>query len=198
MIWPPRDFNAATLSIVAGCDHIFPFIAGAIKIGARVASAIAASGWLANPCASSAMMLAVAGAIKRRLARSAKSMWPGRQLSFSSKKLVITGFLESVCKVSGEMNSVASCVITTKTSWPCLTKRLASSADLYAAIDPVTPSTTDFLPGGMSTTFPKLLRFTLCLEFFSIAAISIILHQSPAQERLRRHDVADLFEIFFD
>src|SRR5437588_317282 len=38
----PRDFNVSTFSIVAECNHIFPFIAGEIKIGARVASAMAA------------------------------------------------------------------------------------------------------------------------------------------------------------
>jgi len=44
---------------------------------------------------------------------------------------------------------------------------------LYAAIDPVTPSTTDFLPAGMSTTFRGLVFSNLRLEFFSVAAISI-------------------------
>src|SRR5207247_8851306 len=83
-------------------------------------------------------------------------------------KLVVTGLFESVCNVSGEMNSVASCVITTKTSWPCLTSRLASSADLYAAIDPVTPRTIDFLPGRMRTTFRALVLSRLPLESFSI------------------------------
>jgi hypothetical protein len=47
-----------------------------------------------------------------------------------SKKLVVTGFFESVCRVSGVMNSTASRVMTTKTSCPCFTSRLASSADL--------------------------------------------------------------------
>src|SRR5207302_765418 len=40
----PRVFSVATFSCVAGCSHIFPFMAGASKIGARVASAMAASG----------------------------------------------------------------------------------------------------------------------------------------------------------
>ena len=40
----PRAFSFATLSWVAACSHIFPFIAGARRIGARVASAMAVSG----------------------------------------------------------------------------------------------------------------------------------------------------------
>src|SRR5205814_4725726 len=94
--------------------------------------------------------------------------WPGRQFSFSSKKLVVTGLLDSVCRVSGEINSVASCVMMMKTSCPCLTSRLASSADLYAAIDPVTPSTIDLVPGRMRTTFRTLVLSLLRLAFFSM------------------------------
>src|SRR5207249_996596 len=78
-------------------------------------------------------MCAVAGAMRSRFARSASSMWPGRQFSFSSKKLVVTGFFESVWRVSDEINSVASCVMTTNTSCPCLTSKLASSADFKSA-----------------------------------------------------------------
>src|SRR4030095_13216828 len=40
----PPALRLSTLSCVAGCAHSFPFIAGAIRIGARVASVIAASG----------------------------------------------------------------------------------------------------------------------------------------------------------
>src|SRR5215510_12024703 len=64
------------------------------------------------------------------------------------------------------MNSVASCVMTTKTSCPCLTSKLVSSADLYAAIDPVTPSTTDFVPGRMRTTFRTLALSRFLLQSF--------------------------------
>ena len=70
--------------------------------------------------------------------------------------------------VSGEINSVASCVMTTNTSWPCLTSRLASSADLYAAIDPVTPRTIDFFPAAMRTTFRAVVLFRLALKSLSI------------------------------
>src|ERR1051325_53922 len=92
----PRLFNISTFFWVAACSHIFPFMAGATRIGARVASAMAASGWPARPCASSAITLAVAGAIRTRLARSASSICPGRHFSVSSKKLVVTGFFERV------------------------------------------------------------------------------------------------------
>src|SRR6266496_5411685 len=144
------------------------------------------------------MMCAVAGAIRTRLARSASSIWPGRQFSFSSKKLVVTGFLERVCRVSCEINSVASCVMTMKTSCPCLTSRLASSADLYAAIDPVTPSTTDLAPGRMRTTFRALVLSLLRLAFFSMKDRQLFLTKTPAQITLRAHDVSDLLQIFFD
>ena len=52
----------------------------------------------ARPCASSAMMFAVAGATSRRFARSARSMCVGFQSCWLSKTLVITGFRESVWK----------------------------------------------------------------------------------------------------
>src|SRR6476646_8451054 len=42
----------------------------------------------------------------------------------------------------GVTNFVAASVITTSTAMPALTSRRRSSADLYAAIPPVTPSTT--------------------------------------------------------
>ena len=51
-----------------------------------------------------------------------------------------TAFRESVWKVSGPTNSVAALVITTVTSSPAATNSLTSSHALYAAIEPVTPS----------------------------------------------------------
>jgi uncharacterized protein YebE (UPF0316 family) len=41
----------------------------------------------------------------------------------------------------GVTNFVAASVITTSTAMPALTSRRRSSADLYAAIPPVTPNT---------------------------------------------------------
>src|SRR4030095_6052481 len=139
------------------------------------------------------MMCAVAGAINNRFARSASSMRPGRQLSFSSKKLVVTGFFESVCNVRGEINSVASRVITAKTSWPCLTSKLASSADLYAAIEPVTPSTTDFEPGRIRTTFRPLplSRFLL-----GLCLLRSFLDTTQAQIPLCIQDLPEPLQIF--
>src|SRR5436190_24262177 len=143
-------------------------------------------------------MCAVAGAMRSRFARSASSMWPGRQFSFSSKKLVVTGFFESVWRVSDEINSVASWVMTTNTSCPCLTSKLASSADLQAAIDPVSPSTTDLAPGRMRTTFRALVLSLLRLAFFSMKDRQLFLNKTPAQITLRAHDVSELLQIFFD
>jgi hypothetical protein len=44
---------------------------------------------------------------------------------------------------------------------------------LYAAIDPVTPSTTDFFAAGMGSTFRELAFSNLRLGLFSVAAMLI-------------------------
>ena len=126
----PRDFSSATFCCVAACAHIFPFIAGAMSTGASVASAISPIGFAASPCASSAMTFAVAGATSSSCARSARSMCPGFQPWEPAKTLVTTAFFESVCMVSGVMNSCAPCVITTCTSHPRFTSLLTRSAAL--------------------------------------------------------------------
>ena len=77
----PDEFRAArferrdVLACVAGCSHILPFIAGAIKIFAFGfnASAMHVSASSAMPCASLAMTLAVAGAMSSKSASSASS-----------------------------------------------------------------------------------------------------------------------------
>src|SRR5581483_565283 len=55
---------------------------------------------------------------------------------------VRTGRPESACNVSGAMNWHAAGVITTSTVMPACTNRRVSSAALYAAMPPVSPSTT--------------------------------------------------------
>ncbi len=84
-------------------------------------------------------MLALAGAIIRRSALSARSMCPGFHACFSSSSEVRTGFLDKTWRVRGVMNSVAVWVMTTWTSWPSLVSCEVMSAALYAAMDPVIP-----------------------------------------------------------
>ena len=52
------------------------------------------SGSGASPFARLPMVLALAGAMTKRSARSARSMWPGFQDCFSSSNDTRTGFLE--------------------------------------------------------------------------------------------------------
>ena len=143
----PRALRVATFCRVAGCRHILPFIAGATKIFAfgLNASAMHVSASSARPCASLAMTFAVAGAMSSRSAWSASSMCVGFQPSSSSKRPVTTGCRESTLNGSGVMNRCASAVITTRTLHFCFVSRLARSAALCAAIEPVTPKMM-FLP----------------------------------------------------
>ena len=69
----PDCFSAATFRCVAGCSHIFPFIAGASSVRAFGfnASAMHESASSASPCASLANMFAVAGATSSKSASSA-------------------------------------------------------------------------------------------------------------------------------
>jgi len=72
----PRFFNVATFCCVAGCNHIFPFIAGAITNFAFEfsASAMQLNASSAKPWASLAMVCAVAGAMSSKSAASASSI----------------------------------------------------------------------------------------------------------------------------
>ena len=81
----PRALRVSTFCCVAGCNHIFPFIAGATRTGACVASAMEVRASSQIPSASLASTLAVAGATRKRSARSARSICVGRQDSRSSK-----------------------------------------------------------------------------------------------------------------
>ena len=105
------------------------------------ASAMQVSASSARPCASLAMTFAVAGAINSKSASSASRMCVGFQPSSSSYRSVMTGLRESVLNGSGVMKRCASAVITTRTSHFCLVNRLARSAALWAAMEPVTPRT---------------------------------------------------------
>ena len=77
-------------------------------------------------------------------------------LSLLEVKSEKTGLLDNVDKVRGVIKSIALLVITTLTSAPCFANRRTIKADLYAAILPVTASTT-FLPFNMMFWNFKLL-----------------------------------------
>ena len=128
----PRDLRVATFCCVAGCSHIFPFIAGATRTLARGfrASATQLKASLARPSASLAIVLAVAGAMSSKSASSASLMCVGCQPSTSSYRSVTTGWRDKVLNGSAVMKRSASAVITTRTSQPCLVNWLARSAAL--------------------------------------------------------------------
>ncbi len=59
-----------------------------------------------------------------------------------AQRSVSTGRPDSAWNVVGVTKRVAASVITTSTATPALTNRRVNSAALYAAMPPVTPSTT--------------------------------------------------------
>ena len=122
--------NRVRFACVTGFVHMFTFMAGASKTGARVASTTAASRSSAIPAAIRAMKSAVAGATTSRSASSASLMWPISASDAGSNRSSATGAPDRVCSVSGAMNRVAASVITTRTVAPALTNSRQSSAAL--------------------------------------------------------------------
>ncbi len=138
---PSVTSRRARFDWVIGFCHMLTFIAGASSTGARDASTTAARRSLAMPAARRAIASAVAGATTIRSASSARRMCPICDSSVRSKSSRPTGWPDNVCMVRGVMNCVAASVRITRTSAPALMKRRQSSAALYAAMPPVTPST---------------------------------------------------------
>ncbi len=128
-----------------GFSHMLVFMAGASRMGALVASTTADSMSSAMPAANRAMASAVAGAMTTRSAWLAISMWSMPPPGMGANMSRATSCPDSARIVSGVMNWHAASVMTTRTCAPALTSNRHSSAALYAAIPPVTPSTT-FLP----------------------------------------------------
>ena len=127
----PRARSVSAFARVAACDHIRGFIAGATSVGPRCASAASVRTLSASPYASFASVLAVHGATTRR---SARVRW--RYTSSSG------GRRASARNVSAVTNRSAPGVTSGTTSWPPFTSRRQISHALYAAIPPVTPSST--------------------------------------------------------
>src|SRR5512147_671576 len=116
-----------------------PFIDGHTSTGARVANATVESRSSAIPVASLAITFAVAGAMRRTSADSARRMWPISDSSVRSNRERATGCLESVCNVRGVTNSSAARERITRTLAPALSSARTRSGALYAAMPPVTP-----------------------------------------------------------
>ena len=100
-------------------------------------------------------MFAVAGAMSIPSAHLANSICPIAASASASKSSVETLFPDSACSVNGVMNSSADFVITTRTEAPDFFRCLTISADLYAAIPPVTPNKIFLLANDFNIYFLK-------------------------------------------
>ena len=109
----PRSRSTAIFLRVASASHMFTFMAGATRMGARVASAVVESISSASPHASLARIFAVAGAMQNSSARFASATCSTSQRSGRSKVSVTTGLADMVSKVSGATNCVAFFVMMT-------------------------------------------------------------------------------------
>ena len=118
-------------------------MAGATTKGAVHASAVVVSRSSAIPWAIFAATFAVQGAIRNRSASSASEIWwIGSEGSSNSP--TATGSCVSERNVRGSMKCVACSVMTTFTRRPRFCRARTISADLYAAMQPVTPMSTVF------------------------------------------------------
>src|SRR5579863_2030779 len=132
----PSALSWARLRCTAGLAHMSLFIAGAASTGPVKARYSVESRSSARPCANLARQSALAGATTSNCARRARPMCSPSGCSRGEKSLVCTGRFVSASNVVAPMNFCAARVITTETEAPACTSRLASSADLYAAIPP--------------------------------------------------------------
>src|SRR5690606_26270740 len=126
------------------CSHMRWFIAGATASGASVARQTVLTRSSAKPCASLAMVLAVAGATTTRSAQRASSRWPIAASAVASHSELRTVRCDTAWKLCGSTKRCAASVIATWTSAPASRRRRTSSTALYAAIPPHTHSSTRF------------------------------------------------------
>ena len=90
------DLSRVMLAWTTGLAHMLVFMAGAKSTGTLVAMTMVVRKSSAMPLAILPMMLAVAGAITSRSARSASEMWPIFEEANKVKISVVTGFPERV------------------------------------------------------------------------------------------------------
>ena len=104
------------LSCVAGFSNMSVFIAGEISFGHVAARTVVVSMLSAMPCASLAIVLAVAGAMSMRSAAWLSSMC-SVGVSFRGSNTSVTTLPQlMVSKVRGDTNFAAFSVMTTRTS----------------------------------------------------------------------------------
>src|SRR5205823_3660151 len=141
-------------------SHMRLFIAGAKTTGHAAAQIIKLTRSSHSPCATLAIMFAVAGATSIRSACSVSAMCCGSEDSTRSNVSVRTLRPESATNVSGVTNFVASRVITTDTPAPTCTSLLTTSATLYAAIPPQTATMISRPPSALSAASVIELNLT--------------------------------------
>ena len=142
MIFTPRSFKTARFFCVASSLYMTVFMAGQTIRMASVAIKDVVSISSATPPAIFAITLAVAGAMTYTPAHLASETCSTSKWGLGANISPMTAFFERVSNVRGDTNSFACSVITTFTPYPALTRRETSSHVLYAAIPPVTPTTT--------------------------------------------------------
>src|SRR5947208_12956161 len=139
------------------------------------------------------MKSAEAGATTMASAPRERSMWPMPLPTPVCHRSVSTGRPVSACMVSGVMNRHAAGVITTSTVTSACTNRRASSADLYAAMPPVKPSTMRDIDVVARASFIRALDGMGCAREFTLActiecehaAMSTSIAEWPVAERPR-------------
>ena len=126
----PRRVSISMFACVAACAHICASIAGATSTGAVVASAVSATMLSAMPCASRAIVVALAGAMSSASAARASATCSSASSDCGSYMSVNTGRPVRARNVSGEMNFCAASVRITSTSASACVSLLARSAAL--------------------------------------------------------------------
>jgi hypothetical protein len=105
---------------------------------------------------------------------------------FSSKKLVITGFFESVCNVE-RRNKFRRVVCHHHENFVTLLNQQAPELCGFVRSDRSSDAENDrFLPAGIGSTFRELAFSNLRLDFFPVAAISINLASAACSRTFQR------------
>src|ERR1700677_62967 len=145
----PRCTRVLRLARTAGCFHMAVFMAGASKSGfgwwTRAAVLTKSS---ARPVASLASRSAVAATTTKASASLARLTCPTPHSAGSAKRSSPTGRPERVFRVRGATKRPALRVMSTVNWAACLRRALTTSAALYAAMPPATPTS---MEGGLGT-----------------------------------------------
>ncbi len=126
----PVYLEGKKVDIVISVDSEFTAGDTPVNTGAVIASIVVVSISSATPSAAFARMFAVAGATSTRSAQSASAICATFQCCTGAHISTVTGLPLISRKVSSVTNSVASFVMTTRTSAPALRRRLTTSTAL--------------------------------------------------------------------